>query len=344
MQSSSLIFVVVVAIWAAYLVQYWVRRRDHLATIRSVDRFSAAMRVLDSHRLSQTAEPARSYAVSPARPASPQVVVKRAAPAPEVPMSTSHLEHEPERPGGTGRLGVVAAVVDAPRRVRGLALLAHLVLLPVALLLAAFGPLSWIVPLLLLVGLLGAFGWLRQDVKAAEAARRDAARARRREREATRAAAPAPARAASRRSAPARTGSTAVDGYDGHETYQTYRSDESDAAEHEIAEISADELHEATTVTAEAPFDLDAQGSTGSTAVSAPAAEAVGAAVAEDADETLTDDRDGTWEPVPVPRPTYTMKARAEARDLPAPSADAPQVLDAVDDDIVAPERRAVGS
>ena len=84
MQSSSLIFVVVVAIWAAYLVQYWVRRRDHLATIRSVDRFSAAMRVLDSHRLSQTAEPARSYAVSPTRAASPQVVVKRGVAAPEV--------------------------------------------------------------------------------------------------------------------------------------------------------------------------------------------------------------------------------------------------------------------
>mgnify|MGYP007091951070 CR=1 FL=1 len=69
MQPSSLIFVLVVAIWAAYLVQYWVRRRDHLATIRSVDRFSAAMRVLDSHRLSQTTEPARSYAVSPTRAA-----------------------------------------------------------------------------------------------------------------------------------------------------------------------------------------------------------------------------------------------------------------------------------
>lgn len=177
MQSSSLIFIVVVAIWAAYLVQYWVRRRDHLATIRSVDRFSAAMRVLDSHRLSQTAEPARSYAVSPTRAASPQVVVKRGVAAPEVIVPESAT-----RPS-EGRPSVVSAVVEAPRKVRGLAFLAHLVLLPVSLLVAALGPLPWLVPGLLLLGLLGSFGWLRQDVQAAEAAHREEHLARRRARE-----------------------------------------------------------------------------------------------------------------------------------------------------------------
>jgi type II secretory pathway pseudopilin PulG len=44
---SSLIFLVIVAIWAAYLLGHWVRRRDQLATLRSVDRFSDAMRVLE---------------------------------------------------------------------------------------------------------------------------------------------------------------------------------------------------------------------------------------------------------------------------------------------------------
>ena len=46
-QPSSLIFLVIVAIWVAYLVQHWVRRREHLATARSVDKFSEAMRVLE---------------------------------------------------------------------------------------------------------------------------------------------------------------------------------------------------------------------------------------------------------------------------------------------------------
>ena len=43
---SSLIFVVIVAIWAAYLVQHWARRREDAAATRSVDGFTEAMRVL----------------------------------------------------------------------------------------------------------------------------------------------------------------------------------------------------------------------------------------------------------------------------------------------------------
>ena len=46
-QPSSLIFLVIIAIWAAYFVQHWVRRREHLATARSVDQFSESMRVLE---------------------------------------------------------------------------------------------------------------------------------------------------------------------------------------------------------------------------------------------------------------------------------------------------------
>ena len=47
MQPSSLIFVAIIAIWAAFLVQHWVRRREALSTARSVDRFSEAIRLLD---------------------------------------------------------------------------------------------------------------------------------------------------------------------------------------------------------------------------------------------------------------------------------------------------------
>ena len=47
MQPSSLSFLVVIAIWAAYLLQHWLGRREHLTTARSVDRFSESMRILD---------------------------------------------------------------------------------------------------------------------------------------------------------------------------------------------------------------------------------------------------------------------------------------------------------
>lgn len=148
MQPSSLIFVLVVAIWGAYLLQYWIKRRDHLATVRSVDRFSAAMRVLDDHRMRRgTAEPTpRSYAVAPTRAARPEVTVKHAG--------------TPERPRG------VEPAAGAPRRARGLTLLTMIVLLPVVALVAAFGPLPWWVPVVWLVGTVGAFGWLRQAVRA----------------------------------------------------------------------------------------------------------------------------------------------------------------------------------
>ncbi|HEX3005593.1 MAG TPA: hypothetical protein VHO27_15360, partial [Angustibacter sp.] len=82
MDPSSLIFVVIVAIWAAYLLGHWVRRRDQVATVRSVDRFSEAMRVLERRpavRSVPLSRPnPRSYVVAPARPAAPQVSVKRA--------------------------------------------------------------------------------------------------------------------------------------------------------------------------------------------------------------------------------------------------------------------------
>ena len=122
MQPSSLIFVLVVAIWAVYLLQYWIKRRDHLSTVRSVDRFSAAMRVLDDHRLRREAtEPTpRSYAVTPARTARPEVTVK-------------HSE-APQRAEAPQRGRLAEPAVGAPRRVRGLVLLSMVVLLPVVVL------------------------------------------------------------------------------------------------------------------------------------------------------------------------------------------------------------------
>lgn len=181
MQPSSLIFVLVVAIWAVYLLQYWIKRRDHLSTVRSVDRFSAAMRVLDDHRLRrEVSEPTpRSYSVAPTRVARPEITVKRAdAPA---------------------RARMVEPVVGASRKVRGLTLLVMVVLLPVITLVAAFGPLPWWVGVAWLVGTVAAFGWLRQAVQAARETR---GRVRVDQRRAAAPAAPA-ARAATPAAAPA---------------------------------------------------------------------------------------------------------------------------------------------
>jgi hypothetical protein len=84
-QVGSLIFVVIVAIWAAYLLQHWVRRRDDAAATRSVDSFSQAMRVLEKRPLLPATElrapRPTSYAVKPAAAARATVDVKRAVPA-----------------------------------------------------------------------------------------------------------------------------------------------------------------------------------------------------------------------------------------------------------------------
>lgn len=151
-QPSSLIFVLVVAIWAVYLLQYWIKRRDHLSTVRSVDRFSAAMRVLDDHRMGRgVAEPTpRSYTVAPTRAARPEVTVKHA----EAPTSRA----EP--------------VAGVPRRLRGLTLLTMVTLLPVVALVAALGPLPWWAVGVPLVGVVAAFVWLRQSVVAERSAAR----------------------------------------------------------------------------------------------------------------------------------------------------------------------------
>lgn len=331
MQSSSLIFVIVVAIWAIYLLQYWVKRRDHLFTIRSVDRFSAAMRVLDHQRLDDApAETTpRSYATAPTRAARAATSERRAVAAGgrgAGPASDHRAADEGVPVAGSSaarpaRRSLVDRVVDAPRRVRGLTLLAHLVLLPVVLLLTVLGPLPWWTPLVLLIGTVGAFGWLRQGVIAERAAARAQARARRRPAAATSTpagstrAVSAPAAAPAARPVPSRRPAAAP-------------------------------VPTATTRRADVPFD-------GSPAPVAPVTTAPVAEVVTTLEEVggqpaaLAPD---TWQPTPVPRPTYTMKARAE-RPAPAPL---PEVMTPVEDDLEAlpaldgelldPGARAVGS
>ncbi|WP_288798431.1 hypothetical protein [uncultured Arsenicicoccus sp.] len=67
MQPSSLVFVVVIGLWAAYLTQSWMRRREHLQTARSIERYAEALRVLERRPVLAEPTTPRSYAVSPLR-------------------------------------------------------------------------------------------------------------------------------------------------------------------------------------------------------------------------------------------------------------------------------------
>ena len=240
MQPSSLIFLVIIAIWAAYLLQHWIRRREHLATARSVDRFSDAMRVLERRcplpESDLSAPQPRSYAVSPARSSRSEVVVKRAqppAPAPTHPAAAV-------RPTRTFH----ALAGMSARRLRGLSLLMTLTLVVVVSVLAAFSVLpGWSGPAAVAV-LAADFAWLRHAAVAGRAASRTRGQTRR--------SAAAPAGSASRSATP-----------------------HSDNVE---------------TVVATAVVEVEDAGLTDSPAESDPSG----------------------WAPVPVPPPTYTLKAKAE--------------------------------
>ena len=181
MQPSSLIFLVIIAIWAAYLLQHWIRRREHLVTARSIDRFSEAMRVLERRtaltEATMSAPSPRSYAVSPARPSRPEVVVKRAQPS--VAATSPRVTGAPVQSSRRFRaLGGLSA-----RRLRGLSLLASLALLVVVTPLALLGAVPGVSVLLTVAVLVLDLAWLRRAAQVERAGRRTTTRPARRVRE-----------------------------------------------------------------------------------------------------------------------------------------------------------------
>lgn len=175
-QPSGLIFLVIIAIWAAYLLQHWVGRREHLATARSVDRFSEAMRVLERRTPlpeSDLSLPTpRSYSVSPARPSRAEVVVKRAQPpTPRAQPPTPNVRARPTAAANPKRTSDARRGLSA-RRVRGLSLLASLSLVVVVSTLAVLSALPvWSV--VVVVAQLGAdLVWLRHAAATERSARR----------------------------------------------------------------------------------------------------------------------------------------------------------------------------
>lgn len=322
-QPSSLIFLVIIAIWAAYFIQHWVRRREHLATARSVDQFSESMRVLE-RRLPlpeanlSTPQP-RSYAVSPARPARPQVLVKRAAPA--------EATAEPQAPVAAPAASSSAAA--SGRRARGLTLLGSLAALLVMVALASFAVVSWISLLAPVAAIAGVLVWMRRSAQAERAARR---RATAPQRSQGRKPAQRPATRRTETQSPTRRAAVA------EETPAAWQG--ADSAEADSPDGAEAEQH-----VRESFYDIQAveRESVAHQAAQAAPAPAAAAAWTPLPAVPLVDEDDIplTWDPVPVPRPTYTMKAMAQRPAAPVGQGVPPELAEPAYEE---PVRRVAGA
>lgn len=315
MQPSSLVFLVIIGMWAVFLAQYWVRRRDHIATARSVDALSETMRVLQRRETSTgpSSHAGRSYAASSSRAgrtgsairasvgragrsatsAAGAAVGAAAAAAGSAGAATVETATREDTVAtvatvdtvGAGLRGTAeqrAIAMRPPRVVRGLTLLTGLAGTLVVSVLTALGVLlSW-APLIPLTVALAGFFWLRSGVQGEITARRAA-------RDATRAGTVS-------------AGSVPV------------------AGEPEV--VAREAVPTSSAVAVEPSRGEDAP-SVAADGVEGPSA------VQPDPDpdrlaplEVDEDDIPLTWDPVPVPRPTYTMKARVEHRLIARPAED----------------------
>ena len=179
-QPSSLIFLVIVAIWVAYLVQHWVRRREQLATARSVDKFSEAMRVLERRNPLPTTTLARSTSAAGAGATGPdsrpEVLVKHASVSSPLRARRGEAALPPAHPVPLIELMPHRSAADvAMRRVRGILFLAALVAVPVTFVLSVANILKWLSVAIAGAALLGSVVWLRasaiQEQKARKAKR-----------------------------------------------------------------------------------------------------------------------------------------------------------------------------
>lgn len=330
---SSFIFVVILAVWAVYLVQHWVRRRDHLATARSVDRFSESMRVLERRRalprpdLVEHAPPTTSVLLRPARP---EVVVKRGASAsPAAPKAVPAAKSAV--PAATKTVPAVATAVGPTSthrhaqqhaQVRAAGLLLGSVVMITLVVLTLTQVLHWawsFVGLALLAGTVAAIRW-------SVARDRTVRRAPVRSRSAQSPTGDAPVRAAADLTAsegaqrsPLAAQARAAVGVSSRPARRSVDIDRRPAPV--LYDIDSD------------PAELSATGAepTELTGVEAPATQAPVAhdvadvaPAAEVAPEELPS---GAWSPVPVPPPTYTLKARAHRGNV-APTGSAQLPMD----------------
>lgn len=320
--SNGLILLVIVAIWAVYLLQHWVRRRENLATARSVDRFSEAMRVLERRRTEPRPVPAPVRAMTDDRddrPTTPTVSVKpprtslRAGATMKYDEPSSLAghrgsEHASDQKVSVGNRFFRAAGAMTPARLKAGALLAAGVFFVASVLLTPFGVTPWWTPLLALVAVAGVVAWLRssviRDAQAADAPAPAAPRAAVRRSEAAtagRVQRPQAQRSQERRPQPRREAPAAT----GLETPSAGAPGSSTA----VGAVAAEE-----TVYDVTAFDPQP------VATQADQATQAEQPVAEQADQSQQVVEPGGWAPVAVPPPTYTLKARVD-RPLPEPAA-----------------------
>lgn len=286
MPTTSLLILLVVAIWAAYLLQHWIRRREAMATARSVDRFSEAMRVLAKRDpLPQGIAPMvrRRSAAEQA----PQVSVKAArtslrAGQPTVGDKMNDEKHVPQHDSRRDRFeGITTGGKQAlakvrgldGRQVRGISLLTALGFTALMLVLAPFGVVSWLAPLAGVMITAGVVLWLRNTAIAERRAREQARPTR----------------------APRRTVRT--------ESFAAPAEPMADTVNEPVAVEESRIVIE--TTPSPAPFGFEEQ---------PQEAPVVQTAVAEQ-----VFDAEG-WQPTSVPRPTYAMKERAPQTQV-APAA-----------------------
>lgn len=363
MSPSSLIFVAVVVIWATYLVVHVSRRREHLATARTVDRFSSQMRVLQRRAVRLDPPAPSSVRISSAGMTRPRPLVaqasadqlfletdavhataqRRAASVrasvladPDDPREPGSDDYFVDRPGDTGSKLRMPARRPGSRRARltrTIALGLSLLLLAGTALATLLSALPWwslAAPVALLAGVLA---WLRAAARALAAQRRrEAAHVRRRrareeeaEREHARAARP------SAPQMPVAQEFVEPPVVESH--VETIEVSASDAQEEPVLVGAGADV--ATDVVGHTAPEEPARRSTRRDPLEVAALAHSNIDAERAADPLFADDR---WEPTPVPPPTYTMKAKA-SRPLPEPL-EVPVPIEVDDDDIAWDETR----
>ncbi|HET6667705.1 MAG TPA: hypothetical protein VFG98_10540 [Intrasporangium sp.] len=332
MPASSLIFVVIVAIWAVYLLQHWSRRREHGAAARSVDGYTEAMRVLEKRRVLPSADLAEprphSYSVMPARTVRATVDVKRAVPAgasrrrsPLVARRSSQVDHsrsddqrevDSMSTARDRRPGAPRPVSRAQRLLRAALLLVSVLWVPVSVALAITGVLLWASVPLSVLTVVAVLVWLRTEARA------DRVR-----------------NAGGRRATP--TTRPASEPRLSSDDTQVIREPQRYAVT-AASPAAASATPPAAAAQPIATSEPATSGARGPAAASSAAydmvfdVEATGVAP----QKTSEPPAPGTWSPVPVPTPTYAMKAKAEPRytedGIPADVFDTPEFADEVDE------------
>jgi hypothetical protein len=327
--AGSLIFVIIVAIWAAYLLQHWVRRQENSAAARSVDRFSKAMRVLERPPAVSEPEPtpSHSHIGSPVRVIRPAVDGQRAMPAGDSrrsplvarPSTEAVLDsHEVEpmqhqtyptdhRPAGRVPL--------RQRRLRAALLLAALLWVPTSVVLVVLDLLLWISIPFSLLTVIAVVVWLRTEANADRARRSEGNHYRQ-----------APQHVLSsddtqviRAEAVAQAAAAAAAVAQPHGTHVVAASMTSVTAMNTMGTMN-------TAAVSRSPVGVGQSGGHHAEQAGPSVAQAGQSAYEEVFDleavrsqpVPVAEPAEGTWAPVPVPRPTYAMKAKAEPRMTPS--------------------------